>query len=232
MQTNLIQIETEFNNIINNKLKKTKDQISLIQLQKQIKKLLEIRNALIKKFLIDIKYLTSNQINFSLDKYHLLKENCFDLIIKDYNQQIECLLKPNDIYQIRDFKTEQPINLTPELATLILKIMPCINALFTIINNQETSNILANTFYQSSYVAINNSLEYLEVSGLGITLPYEKMFQLNLNTKERANLFQYYQENLTKILKKIYVLNNQELSNYQTNQTKGKVLKMYKGGFK
>jgi len=238
MQQSLLQIESDFNNIINSKPNnlKTKEElvfekISLINLQKQIKKMVEIRQAVLRQFHQDINFLINNQgITFSWDKYHLIKENCFDLMIKNEDRKVECLLKPNDVLQVRDFKSEKEIELDQNLATILFKIMPCINGLFAIIQDERTSNILANSFYDSYFIEIDNPLECLEISGLGITLPFEKVLQTDLTAKERIALSEYYKENFKKILSKILIANGEELSPYQTKETKGKVLRMYKKG--
>lgn len=230
--TEIKTIKNEFNNIIKYPLRgtlegvnsQTDNLISLLEVENDINKLRSIRKKLLERFEFDVTSLLnkdkkSNRINFNSKK--LMQGDLLDLDIYLNGHEYNCLFTKYGLNSINEFNSE--------VEEILEKIMPYIRRLYEVYEHEKMHNILANDFYDGIYVNIGQTIKKLLICGDGVIITDETLKNLTLTLDEKIELIEFFYGNLEKILKRIYIRDEECLERFKPLTTEGKVLTLYRG---
>ncbi len=198
--------------------------INLKRLEEEIKNKRQIRYEILKALYEDItnKLLSKKITNF---KIYIPSENIF--IDKYLNITFEINDNLEKILINKNGIIEYMSNDSKEVLESLKMIIPFIRNFLKLTKEDSIGSLLNNDFYDNLFVSlVGHNYRLLVINGNGINLIEDSSLS-NLETK---NISEFYNDNKSEILKKVYIFNNTILNRYKTELSKRKVLSLYKRG--
>lgn len=200
--------------------------ITLNDLEKDIRSMSLQRRNLLYQFKKDVentffKYDKENDVRLEFNSRKLLAGLYFDFVLKVGDEEIRILLSK--------YRIEYEDHYSYALYDKMSQIYKYVEGLFRVLENDETYNLLLNSFYEDLYVNLDCGMDKLRINGDGISIPiYNPEYKIPLTDKHLV--FNYFYTHKKEILERVLLEDNTILDRYRNDSSKRKVLSIYKRG--
>ena len=201
--------------------------ITLSELEKEIIKTKEIREFLLKIFQTDLNSeITKRKIkNLSVSFPN-------EEVIKNGKVHLN-IATPYDYAHFFYTKTSiaSPYKEKSKIQEKASIFFPYVRGLLEVSGDDETKNIILNSFYDCFPIDLENHLGKILVNGNGINFSIDWFWRLNLTEEEKLQLLACFYNMYQEVIERIFVP-IEDAKTYMTQANRRDVLKVYKRGIR